>query len=112
MPRDEAELSRNLDHRIVRCCARSASGHVAAPPATALPIAAMKSRRRILVPWRRFNRAYRGRRHAGTESIKWPVFVALHESGSGSPRRLVRCSDMSEVEVKADSKSMTPFGRK
>jgi hypothetical protein len=39
------------------------------------------------------------------------TFVAVHESGDGPSRRLVRCSDMSGVEVKADSKSMTSFGR-
>jgi hypothetical protein len=30
----------------------------------------------------------------------------------GPSRHLVRCSDMSGVEVKADSKSMASFGRK
>jgi hypothetical protein len=34
-----------------------------------------------------------------------------HESESGPKRHLVRCNDMSEVEVKADSKANAEFGR-
>jgi hypothetical protein len=40
------------------------------------------------------------------------LFAAVHESVYGPLRHLVRCSDMSGVEVKADSKSMASFGRK
>jgi hypothetical protein len=38
-------------------------------------------------------------------------FAALHESGFGPERHLVRCKDMSEVEAKADSKATAEFGR-
>ena len=40
-----------------------------------------------------------------------PYFVAVHESVCGPKRHLVRCKDMSEVEVKADSKAKAEFGR-
>ncbi len=38
-------------------------------------------------------------------------FVAVREVAYGPARHLMRCSEMSGVEVKADSKSMASFGR-
>jgi hypothetical protein len=37
--------------------------------------------------------------------------VAVHESVAGPKRHLVRCKDMSEVEVKAASKENAEFAR-
>ena len=45
-----------------------------------------------------------------SERIELP-FAAVHESAHGPKRHLVRCKDMSEVEVKADSKANAEFGR-
>jgi hypothetical protein len=39
------------------------------------------------------------------------AFAALHMSQFGPERHLVRCKDMSEVEVKAESKANAEFGR-
>jgi hypothetical protein len=38
------------------------------------------------------------------------MHVAVHESVPGPSRHLLRCSDMSGVEAKADSKSTPSFG--
>ena len=41
-----------------------------------------------------------------------PVFLRRGMSPNGPRRQLVRCNEMSEVEVKANSKSTAQFGRK
>ena len=47
----------------------------------------------------------------GSTIIRVAIHVAVHESASGPSRHLARRSEMSGVEVKADSKSMASFGR-
>jgi len=49
--------------------------------------------------------------HGSAPGIDGRIFVATTTSAVGPSRRLVRRSDMSGVEVKADSKSMASFGR-
>ena len=45
-------------------------------------------------------------------AVEFPrAFFAVHEFETGPKRHLVRCKDMSEVEVKADSKANAEFGR-
>ena len=49
--------------------------------------------------------------HGSAPGTDGRIFVATTTSVVGPSRRLVRRSDMSGVEVKADSKSMASFGR-
>jgi len=50
-------------------------------------------------------------RNAAQKGSASASHAAVRESLNGPSPRLMRCSDLSGVEVKADSKSIASFGR-